>query len=53
LSFAVQHKWDNSRFGYQKAAGITGGLEARYRTIYSAATFRGGSSAPESWISAT
>jgi hypothetical protein len=37
----------------KKAAGIAGGLRFAGRIFYSAATFRGGSSAPESWISAT
>jgi hypothetical protein len=38
--------------GQQKAAE-TGGLKRPNEEFYSAACFRGGSSAPESWTSAT
>jgi hypothetical protein len=37
----------------KKAAGIRRPLYSRLQAAYSAACFRGGSSAPESWISAT
>jgi len=41
-------------WGWKKEAAKIGGLRAVFSDIaYSAATFRGGSSAPESWISAT
>jgi hypothetical protein len=42
-------------FLLKKAAEKIGGLETirEFLGAYSAATFRGGSNAPESWISAT
>lgn len=59
--FAWQHKsfcnakWTDLDSLLKKAAGFSAAFEfiREFRLAYSAATLRGGSSAPESWISAT
>jgi hypothetical protein len=54
LSFAMQHDDREGNPGQVKGPPETGGPETFSRnSAYSAATLRGGSSAPEAWISAT